>query len=354
MNSASHSRLQALDGLRGVSILLVLISHAWLGHIVPGGLGVTIFFFISGYIITRLMIAEWDKTEHISISKFYLRRFFRLMPALIVFVLISLGVMQLAGVQWQWIELMSVFFYFANYFGIFVGFSGDVLPPPLSITWSLAVEEHFYMLFPFVFSVCIAFPRRFLAGLLTFIIAILLWRLYLVYGVGLDHLLHYRIYKATDTRADSIMYGTCFALIQARYPVWAAYFAQRKAAIAGLLLMLASLLIRDENFRESWRYSIQGIALTLMFTYLITASNFVSHLLASQTMVYIGRISYSLYLYHWLVFGIITFWLPDWSLPARFCLMMLASFALADGSQRLVEAPFLRLGQRYLQAGTKR
>ncbi|MBR7784647.1 hypothetical protein KDM89_21170, partial [Undibacterium sp. LFS511W] len=106
-----------------------------------------------------------------------------------------------------------------------------------------------YMLFPFVFSVCIAFPRRFLAGLLTFIVAILLWRLYLVYGVGLDHLLHYRIYKATDTRADSIMYGTCFALIQARYPVWAAYFAQRKAAIAGLLLMLASLLIRDENFR---------------------------------------------------------------------------------------------------------
>ncbi len=353
MNPASHSRLQALDGLRGVSILLVLISHAWLGHIVPGGLGVTIFFFISGYIITRLMIAEWDKTAQVSISKFYLRRFFRLMPALIVFVLISLGVMQLAGVQWQWIELMSVFFYFANYFGIFVGFSGDLLPPPLSITWSLAVEEHFYMLFPFVFSVCIAFPRRFLAGLLTFIVGILLWRLYLVYGVGLDQLVHYRIYKATDTRADSIMYGTCFALIQARYPGLAAHFAQRKALIAGVLLMLASLLIRDENFRESWRYSVQGIALALMFTHLITESNMASRVLASPAMVYVGRISYSLYLYHWLVFGIISFWLPDLSLPVKFCVMIVASLVLADGSQRLIEAPFLRLGQRYLHAGIK-
>jgi peptidoglycan/LPS O-acetylase OafA/YrhL len=79
----------------------------------------------------------------------------------------------------------------------------------------------------------------------------------------------------------------------------------------------------------------------------------VSRVLASPAMVYVGRISYSLYLYHWLVFGIISFWLPDLSLPVKFCLMMVASLVLADGSQRLIEAPFLRLGQLYLHAGTK-
>jgi peptidoglycan/LPS O-acetylase OafA/YrhL len=75
------------------------------------------------------------------------------MPALIVFVVLSLITMQLAHVDWTWTELSSVFFYFANYFGIFIGFSGEVLPPPLSITWSLAVEEHFYDL-PGIFSRC--------------------------------------------------------------------------------------------------------------------------------------------------------------------------------------------------------
>jgi peptidoglycan/LPS O-acetylase OafA/YrhL len=110
MSSLHQQRLLALDGLRAVSILLVLVSHAWLGHIVPGGLGVTIFFFISGFIITRLMISEWDKTGTISIKKFYIRRFFRLMPALIVFVVLSLITMQLAHVNWTWTELSSVFF----------------------------------------------------------------------------------------------------------------------------------------------------------------------------------------------------------------------------------------------------
>ncbi len=190
MSSLHQQRLLALDGLRAVSILLVLVSHAWLGHIVPGGLGVTIFFFISGFIITRLMISEWDKTGTISIKKFYIRRFFRLMPALIVFVVLSLITMQLADVNWTWIELSSVFFYFANYFGIFVGFSGEVLPPHLSITWSLAVEEHFYMIFPVFFLAVIAVPKRFYRIAICLLIGVLLWRIYLVYGVGLDNLPH--------------------------------------------------------------------------------------------------------------------------------------------------------------------
>jgi len=76
MNPTHQTRIIALDGLRAVSILLVLFSHAWLGHIIPGGLGVTIFFFISGFIITQLMTSEWDSAGSVDIKKFYLRRFF--------------------------------------------------------------------------------------------------------------------------------------------------------------------------------------------------------------------------------------------------------------------------------------
>ncbi|MFZ6690796.1 acyltransferase family protein [Undibacterium sp. SXout20W] len=348
MTATHQTRIIALDGLRAISILLVLFSHAWLGHIVPGGLGVTIFFFISGFIITRLMIAEWDASGTVSIKKFYLRRFFRLMPALIVFVLISLCVMQLAAVQWTWVELASVFFYFANYFGIFIGFSDDVLPPPLSITWSLAVEEHFYMVFPFVFLGLISVPKRFLTVILGLLVILLAWRIYLVYGVGLDHLVHYRIYKATDTRADSIMYGTGFAILLARYPKVIAVFQRRETLVLGIAMMLFSLFWRDENFRESYRYSLQGMALACMFSCIVLNDTFASRFLSSAPLNYLGKVSYSLYLYHWLVFGVITVWMPALSLPLRITLMIVASVVLADLSFRFVERPSLNFGRKFL------
>ncbi|MBC3886155.1 acyltransferase family protein [Undibacterium griseum] len=343
----NSSRLQALDGLRAVSILLVLISHAWLGHIVPGGLGVTIFFFISGFIITRLMIREWDKNGVMNIKKFYLRRFFRLLPALLVFVAIALLVMYAAHVEWRWVELFAVFFYFANYFDIFVGFSGTALPSPLGITWSLAVEEHFYMVFPFAFALLIASPKRFLQMITALIVLILLWRLYLVYGVGQEYLARFRIYKATDTRADSILYGSCLALLLARYPGAHSVLNSRWLAAGGSVLLLATLLYRGEDFRESWRYSLQGIALLMMFSTLVLQQGLAARILGSRPMAYIGRVSYSLYLYHWLVLGMITFWLPDWSLPSRMALLLIASFVLSDLSYRLIEQPFQRLGYPY-------
>ena len=347
MSVSSQQRVLALDGLRAVSILLVLFSHAWLGHIVPGGLGVTIFFFISGFIITRLMIEEWDSTGTISIKKFYIRRFFRLMPALFVFVLLSLLVMKTAQVQWRWVELLSVFFYYANYYGIFIGFSGDALPPPLSITWSLAVEEHFYMIFPFFFLLLIATPKRFFLIAVSIVLAALAWRIYLAFGVGLDFLPHYRIYKATDTRADSILYGVCLSLFLARIPASLAWLNQKKIVMTGIVLMLFSLLYRNEEFRETFRYSIQGLALMCLFCYLVLTPTWAGKILSHPFFVYVGKISYSLYLYHWLVFGIITMWLPDLGLYSKIGLMLILSFLFAHLSYRYVEQPMLKIGRQY-------
>ena len=347
MNPTHQTRILALDGLRAVSILLVLFSHAWLGHIIPGGLGVTIFFFISGFIITQLMISEWDSAGSVDIKKFYLRRFFRLMPALFVFVLISLCVMQLAAVRWTWVELASVFFYFANYFGIFIGFTSNVLPSPLSITWSLAVEEHFYLFFPFIFIGLIRMPRRFLSVIVCLLVLFLVWRLYLVDVIGLNQLPNDRIYKATDTRADSILYGTGFAILWVRYPRIISFLQRWDTFFIGVLLIVFSLVWRGEQFRESVRYSIQGLALCFVFSFLVLKETVVSRLLQMKPLIYLGRISYSLYLYHWLVLGVITAWMPQCPLPLRMTLLIGASILLADLSYRFIERPSLRVGRKF-------
>ena len=347
MNPTHQTRILALDGLRAVSILLVLFSHAWLGHIIPGGLGVTIFFFISGFIITQLMISEWDSAGSVDIKKFYLRRFFRLMPALFVFVLISLCMMQLAAVRWTWVELASVFFYFANYFGIFIGFTSNVLPSPLSITWSLAVEEHFYLFFPFIFIGLIRMPRRFLSVIVCLLVLFLVWRLYLVDVIGLNQLPNDRIYKATDTRADSILYGTGFAILWVRYPRIISFLQRWDTFVIGVLLIVFSLVWRGEQFRESVRYSIQGLALCFVFSFLVLKETVVSRLLQMKPLIYLGRISYSLYLYHWLVLGVITAWMPQCPLPLRMTLLISASILLADLSYRFIERPSLRVGRKF-------
>ncbi|MFZ6672469.1 acyltransferase family protein [Undibacterium sp. Xuan67W] len=342
------NRLLALDGLRAVSILLVVISHAWLGHIVPGGLGVTIFFFISGFIITRLMIVEWDATTQINIRQFYLRRFFRLMPALIIYVVLSLLAMLAMGEAIKLIELLSVFFYYANYYAIYFGFGDDTLPAPLSITWSLAIEEHFYLVFPFLFAALagkITWFLRLIAGL---IVAVFLWRLYLLTQFGLEQLAHDRIYKGTDTRLDSILYGTGFSILLARYSWANKFFSDRRVVVSGALLMSLSLLVRNEIFRESLRYSIQGIALACLFCHLVFIDNPVQRLLSSGPMIYIGKISYSLYLYHYLIFTLITAWMPDSALWIRIATLLIASWICADLSYRYVEQYFARIGRRFL------
>ncbi|MCH8620578.1 acyltransferase [Undibacterium sp. TS12] len=348
MSEHQHHRLQALDGLRALSIALVFFSHAGFGNVVPGGLGVTIFFFISGFIITRLMLSEWDVKGKIGIRQFYGRRLFRLTPALLVFVGVSLTLMSLVGDVWKGTELASVFFYFANYYGIYSSFSGELIKQPLAITWSLAVEEHFYFVFPFLFMLFAGVPRRFLMVLVSGLLLILFWRIYLVYGTGLAQLPHYRIYTATDTRADSILYGVCLSVIMSRNTTLFEHLNGWRAFTAGACIMLLSLAIRNEEFRESLRYSLQGIALFLMFPRLVFSKNHLNSFLQLPFVVYLGRISYSLYLYHWLVIGLVALYLPETHILIRLLVITACSLLLSHLSYRYIEQTFQALGRRLL------
>lgn len=357
--------LPALDGLRAVSILLVVVSHLGLGHLVPGGLGVTIFFFISGFIITHILLRENDANGDVSLKGFYLKRFFRLAPALLVYIALSVLFFGALGRPLPLVDVLAALFYAANYHRIFHGWSDVTVWPPLSIIWSLAVEEHFYFAFPLLL---VALRRRLdllLHGLVALCVAVLAWRVWLVYGIGLANLAPERTYEATDTRIDSIVFGCVLSVLIARAAAHGGVDASallrrlgsRPALAGGALLLLATLLWRDEAFRESWRYTLQGLALAPLFVHLFVSGrrDALHRLLASAPMVFIGKISYSLYLYHWLALCALAQLLgtgPGQILAVRLAAISLM-LVLAIGSYRLVEAPLRRYGHRLAEgAGT--
>ena len=147
--------IPSLNGIRAISVLLVVLAHSGFGTIVPGGLGVTIFFFLSGYLITTLMLTENERLGNIAILRFYTRRIFRLAPPLLITLAIAYGLTYsglLPEGQITLEGLTAQILYFANYFTLFFDPSDNKVPAGTGILWSLAVEEHFYIFFPLLMT----------------------------------------------------------------------------------------------------------------------------------------------------------------------------------------------------------
>lgn len=303
-----------LDGIRALSILLVMISHAGFGHIVPGGFGVTIFFFISGYLITSLLISEAEKKQHIDLKKFYIRRFWRLLPPAIYFIIISSLLILYINHSIKVSEISAALFYFANYYKIFIHFSNvDGLLSPFNILWSLAIEEHFYILF----APLLAFTyrsNRYYQIIVLFLVLPLLIRL--GYALIFPDLLHEGgyTYTATEARIDSIAFG-CFMACLMHKPVQKEWLERHLLKFGyfalGLVAILLSLLVRDLFFRETFRYSVQNLGLFLiLLNVLFNQASFfatIRRFLALSPLTFVGKLSYSLYLQHWLSMTLISY-----------------------------------------------
>jgi len=327
--------LPALDGIRAVAILIVMVSHV-LTPVVPGGFGVTLFFFVSGFIITRMMLSQGFKGDHL--KAFYVRRFFRLAPALLVYMLVSGLVMNALGYPVPARDFFATLFYYANYHQ-FTNY-GHVLSP-LVITWSLAVEEHFYFMFPIVL---ILSGRHLVSVLVTAIVAILVWRMVLVYGF---HVPTARTYVSTDTRLDSIAWGCLLSVLIDRKHVFLARLAHWRALVLSAILLLASFAIRRDDFRETLRYTLQGAALMPIFCALFWSRAPLPWLrpaLESRVARYVGNISYSLYLYHFLVLAACTATISN--LVELKIAAFAGAFLLATLSYYLIENPIRRFGSR--------
>jgi peptidoglycan/LPS O-acetylase OafA/YrhL len=354
ISALAAGQLVGLDGLRAFSVLAVMIGHYGFGSILPGGLGVTVFFFISGFLITTLMLRETRATGTISIGQFYLRRLLRLQPELWALLIISgvVGVNYSAPVRL--LDVFGGFFYFSNY--IYVGvLGGDGMGhlrwPQL---WSLAIEEHYYLTYPLMFFVMIRRPVAFiwlLAGILLGGLALRL--LLLHWGVDGEYL-----YAATETRFDSIAYGCLTALCLWYLPDAAKAAIDRNGVLIGgaaVALLLVSLAIRTPEFRDAIRYSVQGVAITLGITFLFATKHgpAVGRALNIAPLKWMGLMSYGAYLWHMEVGAFIQAWTglhwytsPSLAAGISAIVFSAATFGVAWVSYTVLQRPLLALRHR--------
>lgn len=346
--------IPSLDGLRALSFFIVFAAHAGLDRVVPGGFGVTVFFFLSGYLITTLMRQEADKTGRISLKHFYLRRALRILPPFYI-VLVAATALGLADflhgdVPPELLPVASQVLHVSNYWIAAHGWSGVAIGT--GVYWSLAVEEHFYLVFPAAFLALrrLALTGRQMAFVLWGACAVVFaWRCVLVL---LLHASVDRTYLCSDTRVDSILFGCALAVWNnpildrpdprdSTSTLWPSVFLS-----AGVALLLVTFVVRGSVFRETLRYSLQGIALTPVF---ITAIRFprwlVFRLFNWQPMRFVGALSYSLYLVHQAALAAVA---EHSSLGgiARALVAMLISLGLAWGMYRVVERPCAKLRKR--------
>lgn len=338
--------IPSLDGIRTFSFLLVFLAHAGV-PLIPGGFGVTVFFFLSGYLITTLLRREAASTGGVSLKLFYLRRALRILPPFYLVLAIALG-LTLVGVLPGPVEpapLLAQALHYSNFYVI--GHGWDGLLSGTGVYWSLAVEEHFYLLFPalYLLMLHLRFPGRTQHAVILGACALILcWRCWLVFGEGVAG---ERTYIGSDTRFDSMLFGCALA-------VWgnpAIDFApaprpnaiELLAAALGLALLLGSFMLRGMEFRETIRYTMQGVGLYPLFFLSVRHPRwFVMPLLNWKPVRFVGTLSYSLYLLHQVVLHA----LPSVPFIARAFAAFAISLALSLAIWRYVERPCAKLRSR--------
>jgi peptidoglycan/LPS O-acetylase OafA/YrhL len=347
--AAGFGYIPGLDGVRCIAVMLVLIAHAGFDGIVPGGLGVTIFFFISGFLITRLLLAEAATSGTVALGRFYIRRFLRLLPALYLMLVITWAILIAMGTPPKLWELITAFTYTANYLYVYHAFTGDLRVAPWEHLWSLAIEEHFYLLFPVLVLLLRNNLKRLVVACLVICALALCWRY--TAALVLEFPLKYN-YAATEARLDSLVWGCLLSILLQVSPggAWRRWLTGLVPLALAAGLMLVSLLYRDEIFRETLRYSVQGIALfiAVLNLYFWRPMDWAITLLENPLFAWIGRISYGLYLWHMPVFAF-TGDLTGRTVgdPVFIALAMAASFAVTAASFYLVERRITGLRKRF-------
>lgn len=291
-------RIPEIDGLRAVAVGLVLLGHS-LAEFFPGaGVGVDLFFVISGFVITRSLMAEPD------LKLFYLKRVRRILPALLV---ACLGALLLGAARF---DVMAAALSFMNWARAFGYTEGGMM----GHAWSLSIEEQFYLLWPALFL----FLKRPVPFLIGWVAVVFLLRM------GFDDT--YRIFNGLDTHSDGLALGCLLAYLGNALPKWS--WPIPAAIIAGL-----SLTVQPVEFAL-------GAASLMSFCLVSIASEHRFELLRSSLFQWAGTRSYSLYLWHFPLFKVV--FAQEWRLMVAAPLAVGISLIAAEMSYRYVERPFLR------------
>lgn len=347
-----------LDGLRGIAIVLVFIHH--LQHFIYktvwsffpfGSLGVDIFFVLSGFLITSLLLEEYSNTGTISLRSFYLRRALRLLPALFLLLTLTVSVAFLLleyneAIQTLRLSVIAVF-YGTNWVFALTNL-GSVL---LGHLWSLAIEEQFYLLWPLALTLMLwaRVPRpAAITGTAVLVGLVCLHRIILIdSGASLG-----RIYCATDTRIDTLLAGCVVAMLVNWKVLPGTRFANAVIKALGLVSVCA-IVAYVINAGGIPGQSIYTFGLTifaiacagLILSVMTVRRSVFERCLAWSPLVWLGKISYSLYLWHFLSIYV-TLLIPCSNI-IRVIISIPITIGAASFSYYVVERPFLRLKQRY-------
>lgn len=351
--------LPGLDGLRAIAIIGVLLYHAGVEWVPGGFLGVDVFFVLSGFLITSLILEEYDRSGRVDFRRFYLGRARRLLPA-VVLLLVVVG----AAVLLFYRDALSAFredalatiLYLNNWWYIALDqsyFESMGRPPLLKHLWSLAVEEQFYLIWPAVALLLVRRGGRPLVRRLALVIALLstAWMAYLAirggYPVDADPS---RAYFGTDSHSMGLLVGAALATVWRPGRLNPSLARSPRAIVTGIGIAMLAVIFGFYLFVGEftpWLYRGGFLALAVFTAVLIAA---VTHpasplgpILGVGVLRYIGRRSYGIYLWHWPVFMVTRPGIDvPWSEPVAFVARIAITLAIAEASYRFVEMPIRR------------
>lgn len=317
--------IPALDGIRALAILLVVLFHAQVPGLGGGFVGVDVFFVLSGYLITRLLCEEHKRNGQINKKQFYIRRLKRLYPPLLL--VISSYLVLATMLDGNYTRRIKEALISAAYIADFARGLGHPMPF-LAHTWSLAVEEQFYLFWPLILTPILALRKvRAATVILAIYLALTGWRALCATALEQDFYIYYRL----DTHISGIFLGCLLGYLNLRAP-------SRYGAIGAIGIALAT-------FTFAW-----GTKATLVFGF-TTAEIFAAILIASQPqwlekfgLPWLGKVSYSWYLWHWLIMRLMID--SNWEWQNILLVGGGASLILAILTYYWVEQPIRRIGRQ--------
>jgi peptidoglycan/LPS O-acetylase OafA/YrhL len=344
-----------LDGLRGIAISAVLAQHLFETHFRGAWVGVDIFFVLSGFLITSILINEQQSTGRISFKNFYGRRALRLVPALLVGIaltglLTAFGLTPFKSADAFGHAAIPALFYFAN-------FTNHETMGTLVHTWSLSVEEQFYLLWPIVltFIVLRLHPAKRIAIILLLIAAFAGTRFYF----ESQNVSWWNLYRWFHTRADELMAGALVACATAAWPQQIASAIRKlKLPTYAAIAFVAYIFITaksDQRWLYQWGFTvIAGCCALIVFTSQFDTNGLLARVLQTKPLVWLGKRSYGVYVYHvpviWVIAHHIHFPGGKDGMILALLTKVAATLALSWASYRWIETPALALKDKLFAA----
>ena len=342
-------QLPTLSGLRAIAVFLVIFYHCGFEW-VPGGLGVLMFFVISGFLITWLLLKENSRRGTVSLRRFYARRALRIGPAFYAYALLTLVLLKVLHKPIPWPSAVAALLYVENYMQAWYGDPGT----GFSHTWSLAIEEQFYLLWPLLFLTI----RTRLALLIrvpaAIIVTVWIYRAVLKFGL---HVWQGYFYEAFDTRLDHLLIGCLLAVLlySARdHRVWQLLCGRLWLAGVTVGLLVVSVMAENQYkdvYRDSVGFIVNPLLCAVLIPQLISLrDSWLVRWLEWPPVRYLGTISYSLYLYQQLVLTPVAKMLGRTPFALQVAGSVAFLIAVASASYFVIEKPFLRLKNSQFRA----